>query len=246
MTEERSVEQHSGMLQIPPATVGMDFAPVARETLHEQIYQRIKESLFSGQFYPGQKLPLRSLARALGTSAMPVRDALQRLESIGVLTATANRTMAVPELSERQLHEIRDIRVALEGLAAEWAAREALPKDVLALEMPLLQMEAAAGDNSKFLEANWKFHFAVARATHSNLILSTIEPLWLKLGPIIRLSKPDPSRVVAAVPCHRIMFEAIKAGDGQRARSAMIADITGCCFDMLRSRRCESQASKGE
>lgn len=225
----------SGTLQIPPETAGMDFAPVARETLHEQIYQRIKERLFSGQFYPGQKLPLRSLARALGTSAMPVRDALQRLESIGVLTATANRTMAVPELSERQLHEIRDIRVALEGLAAEWAAKEALPSDILALEKPLLQMEAAAeaGNNSKFLEANWLFHFAVARATHSDLILSMIEPLWLKLGPIIRLSKPDPSRVVAAVPCHRVLFEAVKVKDGQRARAAMIADITGCCFEML-------------
>lgn len=217
------------------ADEGMAFAPVARETLHEQIYQRIKERLFSGQFYPGQKLPLRSLARALGTSAMPVRDALQRLESIGVLTATANRTMAVPVFTERQLQEIRDIRVALEGLAADWAAKEALPSDIAALEAPLLRMEASArtGNSAEFLEANWVFHFAVARAAHSEMIVSMIEPLWLKLGPAIRLSKPEPSRVVAAVPCHRVIFEAIRTKDGSRARAAMITDITGC-FDMLR------------
>jgi DNA-binding GntR family transcriptional regulator len=235
MVREGSNEPGRRTLSEYAADWGMAFAPVARETLHEQIYQRIKERLFAGQFSPGQKLPLRSLARALGTSAMPVRDALQRLESIGVLTATPNRTMAVPVFTERQLQEIRDIRVALEGLAADWAAQEASPGDIAALEAPLLRMEASAktGNSEAFLEANWVFHFAVARAAHSEMILSMIEPLWLKLGPTIRLSKPEPSRVVAAVPCHRVIFEAIRAKDGSRARAAIIADITGC-FDMLR------------
>jgi DNA-binding GntR family transcriptional regulator len=236
MVREGLGEPERRMPSDDAADDGLAFAPVARETLHEQIYQRIKERLFSGQFYPGQKLPLRSLALALGTSAMPVRDALQRLESIGVLRATANRTMAVPVFTERQLQEIRDIRVALEGLAADWAAREAQPDDIAALESPLLRMEASArsGNSAEFLEANWVFHFAVARAAHSDMILSMIEPLWLKLGPAIRLSKPEPSRVVVAVPCHRVIFEAIRAKDGGRAKAAIIADITGC-FDMLQA-----------
>lgn len=154
MVREGLGEPERRMPSDDAADDGLAFVPVARETLHEQIYQRIKERLFSGQFYPGQKLPLRSLAQALGTSAMPVRDALQRLESIGVLRATANRTMAVPIFTERQLQEIRDIRVALEGLAADWAAREARPDDIAALEGPLLRMEASA--KSGTARNSWK------------------------------------------------------------------------------------------
>lgn len=221
----------TGLTRLNPANVAnLDFAPVARETLHAQIYARIKECLITGRFTPGQKLPLRSLAHALGTSAMPVRDALQRLESIGVLVAQPNRTMAVPKLEQKELVEIRDVRLALEGLAAERAATNADAADVRKLGGIFAVLERAADndDSAGFLRANWLFHRCIAEASHSNLIVSMIEPLWLKMGPWIRLSKPDQARILRALPFHRAAFEAVAAGEAARARAAVTADITGC------------------
>lgn len=212
----------------------LSFTPVSREMLHEKVYAQIKQQLVSGGFYPGQKLVLRTLAQALGTSPMPVRDALHRLESIGVIVMLANRTMTVPELTAEQLADIRDVRVALEGLAIQKACAAATEADLGALQDIFERLRAAAesGDASKFLEANWLFHFGIARASHSDLIADMVEPLWLKMGPSIRLSKPDTSRMIDAVPCHRMALDGLRARDKAAAHKAIVADITGC-FDML-------------
>ena len=89
--------------------------------LHEQIYDMLKRNLMMGRFTPGQKLPLRGLAKSLGTSLMPVRDALQRLESVGSVVSTPNRTMMVPIFSTKELQDIRTLRSILESAAVERA-----------------------------------------------------------------------------------------------------------------------------
>jgi DNA-binding GntR family transcriptional regulator len=212
--------------------------PVTRETLHEKIYHQIKEQLITGRFVPGQQLTLRSLARVLGTSLIPVRDALQRLESLGVLETQANRTMIVPQLSQEKLTEIREVRECLEGLAAERAARYAEPDDIqrLGTYVRMLEASAKAGDAIGFLRANWLFHIGVAEASKSSIIASMTEPLWLRMGPTIRLSKPNRDRMIEALPCHYAAFEAIAAGDAAAARHAIAADITGC-FDIFKEAR---------
>jgi GntR family colanic acid and biofilm gene transcriptional regulator len=212
--------------------------PVSRETLHEKIYHQIREQLITGRFVPGQQLTLRSLARVLGTSLIPVRDALQRLESLGVLETQANRTMIVPRLSQEKLTEIREVRESLEGLAAERAARYAEPADIQKLEtyVKMLEEAANAGDSIGFLRANWLFHTGVAEASKSSIIAAMTEPLWLRMGPTIRLSKPNRDRMIEALPCHRAALEAITAGDAAAARRAVAADITGC-FDIFKEAR---------
>jgi DNA-binding GntR family transcriptional regulator len=215
----------------------LDLQPVGRKRLHEQILAQIKERLITGQFAPGQKLPLRSLAEALGTSAMPVRDALQRLESIGVLTADPHRPMEVPILDSRQLDEIREIRVALEGVAAERAARHAGSEALAALDTCFDRLAAAArsGDPTAFFRANWLFHCQLVAAGASSVMMGMIEPLWLKMGPVLRLSKPDAARMMKAVPVHGEITAAIRQRNPAAARAAVARDINGC-FDMLAGR----------
>ena len=91
--------------------------PVARDTLQEQVYVRLQEALISGHFVPGQAITLRAAAEALGTSPMPVRDALRRLEIEHALVPRSNRTLGVPrEMTYASLTELREVRMALEGL----------------------------------------------------------------------------------------------------------------------------------
>ena len=106
------------------------FQPVARATLQEGIYDQVCAALMDGRLRPGQRISLRSLSAAMNTSPMPVREALRRLEAGHVLELRAGGMLAVPHPSREELLEIRDIRMSLEGLAAERAAARMTRKEL--------------------------------------------------------------------------------------------------------------------
>jgi DNA-binding GntR family transcriptional regulator len=204
------------------------YKTLVQDTLHEQIYQQIKEKLITGEFRPGDRFVLRSLAAALGTSVVPVRDALQRLESLGALRL--ERTFVVPTLTITELTDIRDIRVALEGLSAARAAKKATPQGIAGLRTHFDAMAKAAEANntSLFLRANARFHLQIADMSCSPILRDMIEPLWLRTGPSVRLAKAGPGKLIDSVPEHEAALVAIAAHDVVAARKAVVADIVNC------------------
>jgi DNA-binding GntR family transcriptional regulator len=207
-----------------------DLRPVLREMLHEQIFSILKRNLMMGRFAPGQKLPLRGLAKSLGTSLMPVRDALQRLESLGCLVSTGNRTMMVPLLSIKELEDIRTLRLVLEGAAAEGAATLRAEDELAELRKDCLEIETSAETHNLdlFLEANYKFHMTIAAMSRLAFIGNLLESLWMRIGPVVRQSKPDQDHIRKAVKFHWKAYEAIAAGDPAAATAAIRDDILGC------------------
>ncbi|ASV88048.1 bacterial regulatory, gntR family protein (plasmid) [Ochrobactrum quorumnocens] len=204
------------------------YKTLVQDTLNEQIYQQIKEKLIVGEFRPGDRLVLRNLAAALGTSVVPVRDALQKLESLGALRL--ERTFFVPRLTIGELTEIRDIRVALEGLSAARAACTSTPESLAGLRVHFDAMtEAARGnDTSGFLRANARFHLHIADMSNSPILRDMIEPLWLRMGPSVRLAKAEPGKLINAIPDHEIAFAAIASKDAAAACNAIVADVVNC------------------
>src|SRR3954447_832999 len=95
----------------------LGLARIARETIQDRVYSVLRDRLMRGGFEPGQKLKIAELANALGTSAMPVREALNRLAAERAVEALPNRSMRVPSLSKDALHDLMETRFALEGLA---------------------------------------------------------------------------------------------------------------------------------
>src|SRR5262245_48159616 len=81
-------------------------APIERVTLQETAYQRLKKALLSGHLEPGRLLSLRSIALDLGTSVMPVRDAIGRLVSERAMELLPNRRLRIPTLSAAQADEV--------------------------------------------------------------------------------------------------------------------------------------------
>src|SRR5215471_18882094 len=74
-------------------------------TMQERVYQELRDALYQGRFMPGEVLTIRSLAEALGTSAMPVREAIQRLVTENALTQLPNRTICVASLTQETYDE---------------------------------------------------------------------------------------------------------------------------------------------
>lgn len=204
-----------------------DLSPVTRNTLQEQAYLRLRQALMSGQFAPGQSITLRAAAAALGTSVMPVRDALRRLEIEHALVPRGNRTLGVPEMTYASLTELREIRMVLEGLAAEKAAPLITPRELSVLDTlyQALATAASAGSCEDYMRANWSFHSAVYRTSRSELLVAVIEPLWMRIGPYVRFMLPDRKSMVASLGNHSSAVEALRRHDGSSARQAIQRDL---------------------
>src|SRR5579859_5031189 len=93
----------------------------SREPMDRRVYRALRRSLMSGAILPGARVSTRSIASALGVSAMPVREALKRLESDGALRSSAQSAFIVNELSRVEFREILLIRLHLETMLAREA-----------------------------------------------------------------------------------------------------------------------------
>lgn len=205
-----------------------ELSPVSRDMLHEQIYEMLKRNLMMGRFTPGQKLPLRSLAKSLGTSLMPVRDALQRLESVGSVVSTANRTMMVPMFNSKQLQDIRILRTILEGAALERAVMNHTQAqlDKLKIYVADICRSAEINDLDLFLEANYHFHMQIAEMSDLSFIGQLLEPLWMHIGPSVRHSVPNDDLFRSSAQNHIDVYDAIVAKDVNAALEALQRDIS--------------------
>jgi DNA-binding GntR family transcriptional regulator len=202
--------------------LGATFPPLERETLQSQILARLEEQFLTGAMMPGQKLTLRTLAASMGTSLMPVRDALQHLQSIGALEAQQNRTLMVPVFTPAQLRDIVHVRFSLEGLAVDRVARSAGREDIEILRAKLTALETArqSGGETAYRRAHWAFHLAIAEASEIGTLVKLIKALWLQIGPNVKIGS-----IKEANAYHRNIVDAIAAGDPDGARRALETDI---------------------
>ncbi|MFE0753706.1 GntR family transcriptional regulator [Inquilinus sp. NPDC058860] len=207
--------------------------PLARDTLQERVYRQVSDLILDGEIAPGQLVTIQSLAEAFGVSTMPVREALKRLTAAGALTLVTGRSMGIPKLSLDRLADLKNVRVEIEGLAAEWAARSIGDSDLGRLGEECARMDAAVrtGDVKSYLRGNRAFHFIIYRATHSPALIGVIEALWLQISPYFNLLHGS-GNYISANQHHRTLLQALENRDGEAARAAMAADIDGA-YDVL-------------
>ncbi len=208
---------------------------LARSTLHEDAYGAIRDALMTGRFQPGEQLTLRDLAQSLGTSMMPVRDAVGRLVAEGALTMLPNRSAALPAMTRDRLRQLYRVRLALDGMLVGDAARRIGPRDLEALTGLIERMEADrhAVDVAKFLEHNQAFHFIIYRAAGEPILCRMMETIWLQIGPFIQHSL-DEIGMAGGSKHHRAALEALVRGDAEAACRAMAQDIVDASEIIMR------------
>ncbi|WP_137886202.1 GntR family transcriptional regulator [Pseudomonas sp. 2FE] len=198
------------------------------DNLQEQLYQRIREGLLAGQFHPGERLKIRDLAAALGTSPMPVRAALQRLVAEGALEAEPQRSVRVPPMTRERFQQLLQVRLALEGLAVETAAPRLTPSDLAILQGCVERMENALErrDVRGYLNDNSQFHLTLYQACANPVLLRLIEGLWLQVGPFFNRLFTEADLSLRLNDFHDDCFKALQAGDGKAARAALEQDLS--------------------
>jgi DNA-binding GntR family transcriptional regulator len=214
--------------------------PVGRQTVQDSVYGELRRSLIQGLFDPGEVLRIVDVSNRLGTSTMPVREALARLISEQALEAMPNRSIRVPLISRERLEDLARARAIIESEVIALAipnVDEALVGELVRLTDACDAVLATRGRemSGEAADLNHAFHFTLYRAAGSQVLIPIIESLWLQSGPYLRASARLFDEVAdgSATHFHREIVEAVTRRDTVAAQAALKADI-GRAFDILR------------
>jgi DNA-binding GntR family transcriptional regulator len=196
----------------------LEGVPSVSETLHG----RLREGILTGVFPPGVVLRQEELARRLGASRVPLREAMTRLEVEGLVVLRPRRGYAVLSLDRSEILEIFELRAAVEEHLAGVAAQTRTDNDVLAVSQALARMERIASrspnQTDKWLDANSEFHARLLSAAHRHHSSRFASMLRDQVEPYIRIEINLTKDVRQAETEHRAMFEALQASDAARLR----------------------------
>ena len=183
----------------------------------------IRELIFMRELTAGEQLRQRDLAQRFQVSQTPVREALRRLESEGLVIGDNHRGFTVVEADEGSREENFQIRAALESLGASLAAANIDAAGVERLEQLNAQVQAVGDDDAAYAELNREFHFTLYEYAHSPLLMSLMRLLWASLhgGPRVRRTHAE------SVRQHQEILEALRDGDATAAAALTHRHIMG-------------------
>ena len=145
-------------------------------TKAEAVYQELSAHILDGRMEPGSTVNQEGLAASLGVSITPLREALRRLESDGLVILEAHRTLTVAPLSAAEVRELYAVRLQLDPYAAGLAARLASPEAVDRIEaLAARKLETTARGR---LKANREFHQAIYRSAGNTALAEILDRLW--------------------------------------------------------------------
>lgn len=203
----------TSLLDVTPLSAGG-----TQRTLAEKAYVELHTRILSGELAPGERLRIDALAALLEMSPMPIREALNRLSSAGLVEHAPHRASRVTELSLEDLADVYRARLALEPLAVSLAAERFTSADAAVARDALTAYEQKlAGDPADLWAAHTAFHFSLYAAASSQWLLRLITPLWETTERYRRASLPTERSPSERADEHARMLAACVAGDGETA-----------------------------
>jgi GntR family transcriptional repressor for pyruvate dehydrogenase complex len=210
--------------------------PVERHTLAQQVMQRLVEYVSDAKLKPGDVLPSQhTLCTQLGVSRPVLREAIQGLASIGVLeirpgsgcyvgsaTGRANPEVLFEIVTQEAAQEALEARMVVEVELAGLAASRAMASDFHAAENALERLHDAVNQGKETSELTLEFHRILASAGHNTFLQRMSELLdQARVAQFMRVEAAIPDVRAGEYESHRVLYEAIRSGDPDRARAAM-------------------------
>ncbi|MBW1697762.1 MAG: FCD domain-containing protein [Deltaproteobacteria bacterium] len=223
--------------------------PIQLPTRQEVVYKELQKAIVSGRILPGERLGVEDVARQMKVSRIPVREAFGRLEARGFISTTGNRGIVVNELSRASLKEILELRIMLEGLAAEKAAVRCSEEAINRVQA-LHQQYATARkgiEADQLLHTNMQFHLAVYREANMPILQEIIFFLWSKVSPYYHIlfrqaEKPNPR---AGIEYHQKIVDAMRNHNPKEIRRWVQADLTDSAMFVIELFDIYRKAQKG-
>ncbi len=223
----------------------MKLKPIRPKRISDQVFEQIRELIYKGEFKPGQQiLPERELAVSMAVSRTSVRNAINKLVTMGLLehrqgqgtfvsspdSRKGNPLAAVMATEEATLDDLLEVRMGLEANAAALAAQRATENDILSLERSLSEMiEDLEATDKITTESDAAFHMAVAFATKNPVLIHLMRNfydfLFMGIKKNLTHMYQDSSTLDDVIKHHKEVFSAIRDREPDRAGAAMKSHI---------------------
>lgn len=213
----------------------MSLEPLQDASLCDQAYESIKEAILSLQMSPSEMLGIGELAEKLGVSRTPVRDALMRLESDGLVEIVPYKGARVTDITISDVREIYELRILLEGYAARISTPQLSNVDIKWLELELAQAEQALnkGDEIAAAEFGRSIHNILIEKVKNKRFQSWLESLEVQYARTRRLVGLIPGRPKKSYEEHWVIVRALVDGDAERVAKALEDHLYSVQQDIL-------------
>ena len=209
-----------------------DFKSVS---LADQVFEKLENDIITGVYPRGEILTELKLVEQLGVSRTPIREALRRLEQERLITDSGKGSIVLG-ITEDDLLDIMNIRQRIEGLVAYYAALniDDVGRQKLTNIVDLQEFYHAKGDADRLQQVDDQFHDLICQLSGRTVLMDTLIPLHRKTRRFRRISMQDPGRTAKTKAEHRAMYDAIMAGDADKAKELTKQHITNAKEHMIR------------
>jgi DNA-binding GntR family transcriptional regulator len=190
--------------------------PIRAESLQKKAYDALRAAILSGELKPGENLTLGEIAKKLQVSTMPVREALRRLESQGMITFSSQKKITVTQLSVEDLEEFYWIRIPLECRAFARNVGKLNSKEIKELEALDKLMRKKENRGPEWVRLNRKFHMILYGSEKSPVLKGALAWLWDNVTAYLNIYAQS-SIIDEANDMHRAIIGAIKNKDFDKA-----------------------------
>lgn len=221
----------------------MDFKPFPKTTLTESVFEELVSVLLQGHWKEGDRIPAeRELCQQLEIGRASLREALKALELLGMLDCRVGDGTFVRPRSEflsrpllwaitgtarDELCDIVEARRIIEAELAALAAERATPEQANEIAEALADLRAATNEPARALEADMRFHLALARAAHNEVLFNAVQLLRNLMRQWVLVKLQLPGHAAKVLQQHERIYSAIQHRDSARARLEMTEHLTG-------------------
>ena len=204
---------------------------VTRVPLSERVYKILMESIVSGDLLPGTELREQHVAKQMGVSATPVREAFQILARDGLIDLKQNKGATVLGLNETTIREHYEIRAALESAACVLCCQRKADLSAIRNCLEMADEALEKKDSSSYSNYNQSFHYEIWTAAGNEKLKTMLSEMWNGLSMGLKSTEEEYAR--NSQEEHRQILAALESGDPKQAGEKMVFHIIRSMNDVL-------------
>lgn len=210
---------------------------VRTHSLSKQVFESLKDAIFSGKFQPGEQLRELHLAEMFEVSQSTVRGALVELEQAGLVVREQNRKTTVTSFTREEILDRLAMRIALEELAFTMAARRMEEADFKKLSAiaKTIQKAIHRGSHHDLTISDLSFHHFIWKQARSPILFRTLDQLTMPLFAFLGVLQKKRLRDIRATKSHEVLIDALRGRNEAKIRRAIREHIEGSYQPILES-----------
>lgn len=203
-------------------------------SLGARVFHKIREGILSGKYAANEELKEKNIGDELGVSRTPVREALRQLELEGLVSIIPNKGAYVVGLSKKDIRDIYEMRTLLEGLCAKWAAANIAKEQLEELEENIFLSEFHAKKQNweQMVELDNRFHEILYLASGSKELQHVLTDYHQYVQRVRKVTLAEAARVEKSTEEHKVIVDALKTHDPQKAEQAATIHIRNTVANM--------------